>query len=151
MRDTQREAETWRSRFPGWAQCRTRSQDPRITTWAKDRCSIIEPPRCPWKDLFIWEKNRACTSRGRNKRRGRNRLPIEQGTPTWGSIPGPWDHDLSPRQTVNQLSHPGTPQRWVYFSEGPTPCQTLFLALWDMSTRKDPWAHGASLGWNGGV
>ena len=26
----------------------------------------------------------------------------------WGSIPGPRDHDLSRRQTLNHLSHPGT-------------------------------------------
>jgi len=30
------------------------------------------------------------------KGRGRSRLPAEQGTQwVWGSIPGPWDHDLS--------------------------------------------------------
>ena len=23
------------------------------------------------------------------------------GSPMWGSIPGPWDHDLSRRQTLN--------------------------------------------------
>ena len=28
----------------------------------------------------------------------------------WDSIPGPWDHDLSQRQMLNQLSHPGTPR-----------------------------------------
>ena len=27
-----------------------------------------------------------------------------------GSIPGPQDHDLSLRQTPNQLSHPGNPK-----------------------------------------
>ena len=26
-----------------------------------------------------------------------------------GLIPGPWDDDLSQRQMLNQLSHPGTP------------------------------------------
>ena len=31
--------------------------------------------------------------------------------PMWGSIPGPWDHDLSQtlRQTLNQLSNPCAP------------------------------------------
>ena len=29
------------------ARCRTRSQDPGIMTWAKGRCSTIEPFRCP--------------------------------------------------------------------------------------------------------
>ena len=30
------------------------------------------------------------------------------------SIPGPWDHDLSRRQTLNHLSHPGA-QIWTFF------------------------------------
>ena len=30
-------------------------------------------------------------------------------SPMWGSIPGPWDYDLSRRQTLNPLSHSGTP------------------------------------------
>ena len=51
MRDTRRErsrdtaegeaGSSWRT------QCKTRSQDPKITTWAKGRCSTTEPPRCP--------------------------------------------------------------------------------------------------------
>ena len=31
----------------GGPWCWTWSQDPRITTWAKGRCSTTEPPRCP--------------------------------------------------------------------------------------------------------
>ena len=27
----------------------------------------------------------------------------------WGPFPGPWDHDLSQRQVLNHLSHPGAP------------------------------------------
>ena len=27
----------------------------------------------------------------------------------WGSIPGPWDHDLGQSLKFNPLSHPGTP------------------------------------------
>ena len=38
------------------------------------------------------------------KGRGRSRFPVKQD-----SIPGPWDHDLSWRQMLNQLSHPGPP------------------------------------------
>ena len=30
-------------------------------------------------------------------------------SPTWGLIPGPWDHDLTWSQMLNWLSHPGTP------------------------------------------
>ena len=32
----------------------------------------------------------------------------------WGSIPGPRDHDLSQRQTLNQLSHPGAPSTHIF-------------------------------------
>ena len=51
MRDTGREAEGEAGSLWG-ARCRTRSQDPGITTWAKGRCSTTEPPRCP--SLFLY-------------------------------------------------------------------------------------------------
>ena len=62
-----------------------------------------------FKDLFIWE---------RAPGRERSRLPAEQGAPTWGSIPRPWDHELSWaelswRQTLNWLSHPRAPKKDV--------------------------------------
>ena len=49
-RHTQREAGTQveeeaDSLWGAW--CGTQSQDPRIMTWAKGRCSTTEPPRCP--------------------------------------------------------------------------------------------------------
>jgi len=53
------------------------------------------------------ERERQSTSRERCKGRGRSRLPAELGARTWGLIPGPGDHDLSQRQTLNCLSHPG--------------------------------------------
>ena len=31
------------------------------------------------------------------------------GSPTQGSILGPWDHEVSQRQILSQLSHPGAP------------------------------------------
>ena len=34
--------------------------------------------------------------------------------PDAGPIPGPQDHDLTQRQTLNQLSHPGAPQWFKY-------------------------------------
>ena len=37
-------------------------------------------------------------------------VPYWAGSPTQGWIPGGWYHDLSQRQTLNWLSHPGTPQ-----------------------------------------
>ena len=50
MRDTEREAETQAEGETGslWGTwCRTRFQDPGITTWAEGRCSTTEPPRSP--------------------------------------------------------------------------------------------------------
>ena len=50
------------------------------------------------------ERERVHRSKGRG--RGRNRLPAEQGAQR---DEGPQDQDLSRRQTLNQLSCPGTP------------------------------------------
>jgi len=41
--------------------------------------------------------------------------------PSWEpDSPEPWDHDLSPRQSLNQLSHPGAPvfyfKFWCYLN-----------------------------------
>ena len=36
--------------------------------------------------------------------------PLSKEPETLALIPGPWDHDLSRRQTFNQLSHPGAPK-----------------------------------------
>ena len=50
MRDAQREAEIQAEgeAGPPWgARYGTPSQDPRVTPWAKGRCSTTEPPRCP--------------------------------------------------------------------------------------------------------
>ena len=59
--------------------------------------------------LFIreWAQAGEATSR---ERRGKSRLATEQEA--WHGaqlVPAPWDHDLSRRQTLNGLSHPGTP------------------------------------------
>ena len=39
------------------------------------------------------------------------------GSLIWGSMPGPWDQDLSWRQVLSQLSHPGTPILCFFFSD----------------------------------
>ena len=57
--------------------------------------------------LFIWERNRESTSRGKGRGEGRSRLPTKQGAQQWGSIPGPRDHHLNQRQLLNWLSYPG--------------------------------------------
>ena len=45
-----------------------------------------------------------------------------------GSIPGLWDHDLSQRQMLNHLSHPGTPGACIILN---------FSCIWeiDMSSQ----------------
>ena len=52
-----------------------------------------------------WE--RESTSRG-SWRQSEKQASCQVESPTRGSIPGPWDHDLSQMQTLNYLSHPGT-------------------------------------------
>ena len=62
-----------------------------------------------FKILFIhltecmWESTRRLSSREREKQ-----TPCQAGSPMWGLIWGPQDHDLSQRQMSNQPSHPGT-------------------------------------------
>ena len=54
---------------------------------------------------------RESKNRGEGQReRERSRLPRVE-SPIQGSIPGPQDHDLSLRQTLNRLSHPGTSKK----------------------------------------
>ena len=64
-------------------------------------------------NVFIWERKNKRTSGKGQKEREKQTSPWA-GTPTWGSIPGPQDHDLSWRQMFNQLSHPGTPRDFIY-------------------------------------
>ena len=64
---------------------------------------------------IIHEKH---TERGRDRGKGRSRLPA--GSPMWDSIPRSWDHDLSQRQMLNQ-SHPGIPELNTSYSNGKSP------------------------------
>ena len=46
----------------------------------------------------------------RHRQRGKEKQASHRAESlTWGSIPGPWDHDLSQRQMLNWLSYPGVP------------------------------------------
>ena len=59
--------------------------------------------------LFIWQWERE-TSKGSNRQREKEKqIPHWAGRWIWGLIPGPQDHDLSYRQSLNQPSHPGAP------------------------------------------
>ena len=46
---------------------------------------------------------------GEWQRQREKQAPCWAGNPMWGLIPGPWDHNLSLRQMLNWLSHPGAP------------------------------------------
>ena len=52
--ETQEKRQRYKQRKKQGTWCRTRSQDPEITTWAKDRRSTTEPPWCSWK-LFSFQ------------------------------------------------------------------------------------------------
>ena len=68
------------------------------------------------KILFIWERaserasEHVCMREYKWKEGQREKhMPCWAGSQNQGSIPGPWDYDLSQRQKLNQLSHPGAP------------------------------------------
>ena len=106
MRDTQREAETQAEGEAGSLQgapCGTRSQVSRIAPWAKGRRETAAPPRDPsflflFKILFICSRE---TERERSRDIGRERSRLPAGSLMRDSIPGPQDHDLIQRQTLN--------------------------------------------------
>ena len=67
------------------------------------------------KILFIYltERKRSQVGREAGRERGKQ-TPCWAESQIWGSIPGPWDHDLSRRQGFNPLSHPGAPRNSVF-------------------------------------
>ena len=67
-----------------------------------------------FKILFIWESMHTWVEAVAEEGGGEKQTPCWAESPTQGSIPGPWDHDLSWRQTLNGLSHPGTPRNTFY-------------------------------------
>ena len=61
-----------------------------------------------WFYLFISEWVHEHNQSERQREEGRKKQTLLwAGSLMWGLIPGPWDHDLSWRQMLNQLSHPG--------------------------------------------
>ena len=60
------------------------------------------------------EKAHKSTNRGSNRQREREKqTPLWAGSPMSCSIPGPWDHDLSRRQTLNQMNNPNIPHLFL--------------------------------------
>ena len=66
--------------------------------------------------VYFWERERESdksVSEGGEEREGDTdpkQAPdseLSAQSPTWGSNPVTWDHDLTRSQTLNQLSHPG--------------------------------------------
>ena len=55
--------------------------------------------------LFTWERLRAQAG-GAAEREREKQAPCWAGSPMRGSIPGPWDHDLNWRKTLNWQNHP---------------------------------------------
>ena len=64
--------------------------------------------------LFIWENERAWTWVGRVAEGEGEADSLLSKEPMWGSIPGPWDHDLSQRQMLNLLELPRRPCNWCF-------------------------------------
>ena len=59
--------------------------------------------------LFIWQREITSRQRGRQRETEEEQAPCWAESPMRDFIPGPWDHDLSRRQRLNPLNHPGAP------------------------------------------
>ena len=66
------------------------------------------------------EREREHERESSRQREREKQTPYWSGSLMWDLIPGPWDHDLSQRQTLYQLSHPDTPKQ-------------LFLKWWQQN------------------
>ena len=63
-----------------------------------------------FKILFIFEKmQKRAQAEGAAEGERENQTPHWAGSPTWNSILGPWDHDLSQRQTFNCTTQAPSP------------------------------------------
>ena len=81
-----------------------------VDIWKKDRLWHLVSIFFFFKILFNYLM-RACvrTSRLSSRQREREKQTLRWGgNLIWDSIPGHWDHDLSRRQMLTWLSHPGT-------------------------------------------
>ena len=82
--------------------------------WVWGDCVLFD---CLFKILFIYLTERESMrehKHGELQREREKQTPCWAGSPMWCSIPGPWDHNLNQRQTLNQLSLPGSPGEDCY-------------------------------------
>ena len=88
----------------------TRSGDPRVTPWAKGRCSTAEPHRHPYflKILFIHERHRERRAETQAEGEAGSMQGARHGTQSRVSRIRPWAEG-----GTKPLSHPGCPS--IYF------------------------------------
>ena len=56
--------------------------------------------------IYLFDRTRALAGGTAGRGRGEKQAPCPGGSPMWGWIPGPGDHDLSRKQMLNRLSRP---------------------------------------------
>ena len=133
-RERERHTEGEEKQTPHWAGSLmlAQSQDPEIMTWAKGRYLTDWATEVSLSLFFlkiyllIWESERESEHKWGEGQRERNRIlkqilqtSMRKEPLTWGSIPGSWDHDLSQRQILNWLSHPGAPKHPLLYAANP--------------------------------
>ena len=81
--------------------------------------------------IFIWDwvKERKNRWAGWTGEQEEKHTPHWAGNLMWDSISGPWDHDLSKRERLNWLSHPGAPKFGIFKSKMITCALQCFLYI----------------------
>ena len=75
--------------------------------------------------IHLWERERTQVEGGAEAEGEAD--PLWAGSLTWGSIPGPSDHDLSWRQMLNWPSHPDTPHYIFQKHNSQRPFSRIYL------------------------
>ena len=93
-----------------WVLCRGPRAHQAADPWIQGR--LVGDHGCP---LGAWNESPPFFFFNLERKHKQGEGQREKQTPRWGGspmrslIPGPWDHDLSGRQMLNWLSHPGAP------------------------------------------
>ena len=78
--------------------------------------------------IYLLERERESEHRQTEWQREKQ-APCGARSPMWDSISGRWDHDLSRRQLLNQLSHPGVPLPYILLALKFRSCNSIALEL----------------------